>query len=111
MEYKLINGEYFLLLHMEVLSENQESNSEGQTVCLRTRLMHQRLTLTLKEQLSYYRWGGYPVQRLLSGSITTDAENEICLRGHSPNSHVRNVASMYLPACARCGGSYGCSPV
>lgn len=38
--------------------------------------MHQRLTLTLREQLSYYRRGGYPVQRLRSGSITTDAEKK-----------------------------------
>lgn len=64
--------------------------------------------------------GEYPVQRLLSGSSQTEKETphaceqemQILVYSHK-NQNVDNTqaANKYLPAYARCGGSYGCWPV
>lgn len=79
-------------------------------------------------RMNDYLRGGYPVQRLLSGSIETDAykyhtlvsRTHVCsahslshIHSHTRLKYVKNTqaANMYLPACARCGGSYGCWPV
>lgn len=48
---------------------------------------------TLKEQLNYYLWGGWPVQRLLSGSITKHIERT-CL-----DEQVENPRAKQLPKC------------